>query len=50
MKRGTGLGLSIVKSILVKYGIRFGVKSEVGKGSCFWVDFPLPNGRENKTK
>lgn len=50
LKRGTGLGLSIVKSILVKYGIRFGVKSEVGKGSCFWVDFPLPNGRENKTK
>ena len=50
LKRGTGLGLSIVKSILQKYGIRFGVKSEVGKGSCFWVDFPLPNGRENKTK
>ena len=50
LKRGTGLGLSIVKSILVKYGIRFGVRSEVGKGSCFWVDFPLPNGRENKTK
>ncbi len=50
LKRGTGLGLSIVKSILVRYGIRFGVRSEVGKGSCFWVDFPLPNGRENKTK
>ena len=48
LKRGTGLGLSIVKSILQKYGIRFGVRSEVGKGSCFWVDFPLPNGRENK--
>ena len=50
MKRGTGLGLSIVKSILQKYGIRFGVKSEVGKGSCFWVDFPLPNGREPQAK
>ena len=50
LKRGTGLGLSIVKSILQKYGIRFGVKSEVGKGSCFWVDFPLPNGREPQAK
>jgi len=39
--RGTGLGLSIVKNILIRYGIRFGVLSEVGQGSCFWVDFPL---------
>ncbi len=39
---GTGLGLSIVKTILKKHNIRFGVQSELGKGSCFWVDFPLP--------
>lgn len=39
--RGTGLGLSIVKSILIRYGIHFGVLSEVGQGSCFWIDFPL---------
>ncbi len=40
--QGTGLGLSIVKSVLLKYNIPFGVQSEEGKGSCFWVNFPLP--------
>ncbi len=40
--RGTGLGLSIVKTILTRHKIAFGVQSEVGKGSCFWVEFPLP--------
>ena len=40
--QGTGLGLSIVKTILQKQHIDFGVKSEVGKGSCFWVVFPDP--------
>ncbi len=40
--QGTGLGLSIVKSVLLKYSIPFGVQSEEGKGSCFWVDFPDP--------
>lgn len=40
--KGTGLGLSIVKSILVAQGCPFGVLSEVGKGSNFWVEFPKP--------
>ncbi len=38
--QGTGLGLSIVKGILLSQGCPFGVISEVGKGSCFWVEFP----------
>lgn len=38
--QGTGLGLSIVKTILVKHGFKFGVESEVGKGSTFFVEFP----------
>ncbi len=38
--RGTGLGLSIVKTILLKHGFDFGVESEVGKGSTFYVIFP----------
>ncbi|MCD8371822.1 MAG: HAMP domain-containing histidine kinase [Clostridia bacterium] len=38
--KGTGLGLSIVKTILEKHSFNFGVESEVGKGSTFWVDFP----------
>lgn len=40
--QGTGLGLSIVKTILKRHNIRFGVTSEQGKGSCFWVEFPYP--------
>lgn len=38
--KGTGLGLSIVKTILLKHGFDFGVESEVGKGSTFYVVFP----------
>ncbi len=37
--RGTGLGLSIVKAVLLKHELNFGVDSEVGKGSTFYVDF-----------
>ena len=36
---GTGLGLSIVKNILLLHGSRFGVSSEVHKGSTFWFEF-----------
>lgn len=39
--QGTGLGLSIVKTICEKHKLHFGVDSEVGKGSTFYVDFPL---------
>ena len=39
--QGTGLGLSIVKTVLEKHAFRFGVDSEVGKGSTFFVLFPL---------
>lgn len=39
--RGTGLGLSIVKTILERHGFAFGVDSEVGKGSTFYVLFPF---------
>ena len=36
---GTGLGLSIVKNILLLHNSRFGVSSEIGKGSIFWFEF-----------
>ena len=39
--KGTGLGLSIVKTVLQLHGFSFGVDSEKGKGSTFWVDFPI---------
>lgn len=35
---GTGLGLSIVKKIMDLQGGRYGVKSEMGKGSTFWFE------------
>lgn len=38
--KGTGLGLSIVKTILIKHGFEYGVQSEVGKGTTFFVLFP----------
>jgi signal transduction histidine kinase len=38
--KGTGLGLAIVKTILDKHSFDFGVQSEEGNGTTFWVDFP----------
>ena len=38
--KGTGLGLNIVKVILQRHSFDFGVNTEKGKGSTFYVDFP----------
>lgn len=38
---GTGLGLSIVKQILELHKFRFGVSSEIGKGSTFWFEVKI---------
>ena len=45
---GTGLGLSIVKNILMLHNSRFGVSSEVGKGSIFWFEFKTVK-KDNET-
>ncbi|MBP1577500.1 MAG: HAMP domain-containing histidine kinase, partial [Oscillospiraceae bacterium] len=37
---GTGLGLSIVKSALAGQNLKFGVMSEIEKGSTFWFELP----------
>lgn len=38
---GTGFGLSIVKRIIELHGGRYGVVSEIGKGSTFWFELKL---------
>lgn len=38
---GTGLGLSIVKNILKLHSAKYGVVSEVGKGSTFWFELKI---------
>ncbi len=42
---GTGLGLSIVKKIIDLHGGRYGVISEVGKGSTFWFEIAVQTSR-----
>ena len=39
---GAGLGLSIAKSIVETHGGKISVKSELGKGSSFSFDLPVP--------
>lgn len=41
---GTGLGLSLVKQMIEFQGGEVGVSSELGSGSCFWIDLPCPEG------
>lgn len=39
--RGTGLGLHITRMLVESLGGQTGVRSEVGKGSCFWFRLPV---------
>ncbi|MEG1584790.1 MAG: HAMP domain-containing sensor histidine kinase, partial [Anaerovorax sp.] len=47
---GTGLGLSIVKEILTLHNSKFGVISQVGKGSTFWFELEIARGPGNLHK
>lgn len=37
---GTGIGLAIVQKGVERMHGRVGLESEVGKGSCFWIELP----------
>jgi signal transduction histidine kinase len=37
---GTGVGLAIVKKAVQRMNGRLGIESEVGRGSCFWIELP----------
>jgi len=40
---GSGIGLFLVKQILSYHNFKFGVESEVGKGSTFYFEIPFKN-------
>lgn len=42
---GTGLGLNIVKNYTELMGGAIGFKSQLNKGSTFWVEFPIKNNK-----
>lgn len=35
---GTGLGMSIVKNILDAHNFKYGIESEINKGTCVWIE------------
>ncbi|MBR2784028.1 MAG: HAMP domain-containing histidine kinase [Firmicutes bacterium] len=39
--KGSGLGLSIVRGIFDLHGLRYGVRSQVGRGSTFWFELSV---------
>ena len=45
--RGTGLGLSICHGIVTEHGGRIYARSQLGKGTTFFVELPINNSKRN---
>ncbi|MDZ4815358.1 MAG: ATP-binding protein [Verrucomicrobiota bacterium] len=48
--QGAGLGLSIAREIVEAHGGRMGLISELGKGSEFYIDLPVPKRKVEKNE
>lgn len=46
--KGVGMGLTIVYTTIQKFGGSISVSSEIGKGSTFTIELPLPPDDQNK--
>ncbi len=48
-REGTGIGLTITRRLVEAMNGRIGFETEVGKGTSFWIDFPIASQAATET-